>query len=384
MIDPGVFTLVETTFLQRITDAFSTISLYASHLLYFFTIFELVVFGLLWAFSANSNWGSAVFKILKIGLILFILQNFSYLTGEVIQSFAQMGGSIARNNNVTNLLFNPSLIWQYGYNVGVALLQSASMASSGIGFPLVQLVIGLGILFVFGLLGIQIVLQIVGFYLVSLVALIFIPFGIFYPGHRLLTRAVQSVFKAGARVMVIIVVMSLMITILTSFNLDKIETLQNINQSLGVFFAGLLFLFFAIKLPTLVSDVVGEFSMSLSPLPISTVPASTASAIIPSVIAGETASSMQQATMISSPASSPLSAGTAISGGAAGASGPLQNIGAAEGLAGRSITHSSSAEKSIQQGMQEAERIHRSLSEQSLKEIKKLIKTNLAYDKDHP
>ena len=317
-------------------------------------------------------------------LILFVLQNFSELATGLIQSFAQMGGSIAKNSQVTDLLFNPSLIWQYGYDAGVLLLQSASGASSGIGLPLVQLVIGFGILFVFGLLGIQIVLQIVGFYLVSLMALIFIPFGVFHPGRHLLTRVVQSVFKAGARVLVIIVTMGLMMTILTSFHLEKIAAIQNINQSLGIFFVGLLFLFFAVKLPLLIADIVGEFSMSLSPAPIQQAPVSVTSITAPSAATGETAFSMQQATMISPQTHSPLSAGVAISSGAAATSGAVQTLGATEGLASRSAMSSSSTEKAMQQGMQEAEKIYRSLSEQSLQEIKKLIKTNLAHDKNRP
>jgi type IV secretion system protein TrbL len=375
MIDVGAFTLVQTTFLQHIDDAFSVISIYATHLLYFFAIFEIVIFGLLWAFSANSDWSGAFLKILKIGLILFIIQDFGYLTSMLISSFAQIGGDIANTKLASNFLFNPSLIWQYGYDVGLMLLKSASLSSAGIGFPLVQLFLGIGILLVFGLMGIQIVLQIVGFYLVTLTALVFIPFGVFNPASALFSKAVQAVLKAGVRVMALVIVIGLTITVLSSFELEKIQSLQQINQPLGIFFIGLLFLFFAFKLPTLLADVVGEFMVHERAQ--STVVMQSASAPIMSPSSFAAAPSpMQQATMIQPGGSSPMASGSMISG-TTGSPIGLTSAGLAESSSSKSTTSSPQAEKAIQKGMRDAARMQRSLSEESLKEIKKLIKKSI-------
>lgn len=376
MVDAGIFTLVQTTFLQHIDQAFSVVSAYATHLLYFFAVFEVVIFGLLWAFSANSDWGTAVFKIIKIGLLFFILSNFSILMNELIRSFAQIGGDIANTQKVNNLLFNPSLVWQYGYNAGLVLLKSASVASGGIGFPLVLILLGSGILLVFGLLGIQIVLQIAGFYLVALTAMIFIPFGVFNPASKFFSRAVQSVFKAGVRVMAIIVVLGLMIVILAPFKLENIKSIAQINQPLGIFFAGLLFFYFAIKLPSLLSEVIGEFVLHEGVQTVVIPSSGFAPSVSVSAITSPL-SPMQQATSIQPGTGSPMQMGAAMGGGGTTATQVSQAGGIVAVQPGSAQAKSPQAEKALQKGFQDAAKIQRSISEQSLKEIKKLIKEKL-------
>lgn len=263
MLDASAISFVQTTFITHINHAFYLVAHYASNLLFLFAAFEVVVFGLLYAFGQNSSWGELFFKVIKIGLIFFIIQNYAWLLSIVINSFAQIGGLVANTSQLSKYIFNPALIWQVGYNVGLGLLQIVA-TSSDFGLVILLSTLGFGILFVFGLLGIQIVVQLVGFYLVALMALITLPLGAFNPSANMFDRSVQAVLKAGVRVAVLIIIIGLVITTWHSFDLINSTAKYNINKILGLFFTSLLFLYLAIKLPSYAANAIGLFNITSS------------------------------------------------------------------------------------------------------------------------
>jgi len=177
-IDPGVVTLIQSTFLEHINVAFSTATRYAFNLLYLFAALELTVLGLAWALQRDTGWSKIFFKIIKIGLIFFIIQNYSWLLNTIVSSFAKLAGIVINNDNVAQYVFNPAKIWKYGYDIGIYFLQLA-FNNTILGPTMIQICLGMGILLVFGLLGIQMIVQMVSFYLVSFGALIF-----FFPSNR--------------------------------------------------------------------------------------------------------------------------------------------------------------------------------------------------------
>lgn len=263
MLDPSAISFIQTTFISNIQHAFGAVSHYAINLLFIFATFEIVTFGLLYAFGQNSSWGELFFKVIKIGLIFFLIQNYAWLLSAVINSFAQIGGLVANAHDLSKYIFNPALIWQVGYNVGLGLLQIATTNNS-FGLVILLSTLGFGILFVFGLLGIQIVVQLAGFYLVSLISLIMLPLGIFKPSADMFDRSVQAVLKAGVRVAVLIMVIGCVITTWHAFDLTDPNISYNINKILGLFFTSLLFLYLSIKLPAYAANAVGTFNIGSS------------------------------------------------------------------------------------------------------------------------
>jgi len=262
-IDAGTLTLIQTTFLQHLNSAFVVVGYYALRLLYLFAILELVIFGLVWAMQREASWGRLIFKVLKIGLIFFIIQNFAWILNSIITSFAKLAGIVVSNQKLAAFIFNPAQIWQFGYDAGLQLLQQAATGEA-LGLVLIKIILGVGILLVFGLLGIQLILQIVAFYLVAFTALIFMPFGTFTASGAMFDKSIQAVLQAGIRLMVLIIVIGIGATIWDTILLTKASSeVANINQPLGLFFTALLFLYFAVQLPTIVSDAVGEISGSM-------------------------------------------------------------------------------------------------------------------------
>jgi len=263
ILDPAAITLIQNVFLKNIASALDGITHIAKNLLYFFTAFEFVIFGLVWALSRSAAWERIFFKIIKIGLIFFIISNYSYFLDIILRSFAQIGAQIGHNVKITDFLFNPAKLWQYGYDPGIQLLQSA-MRSSSIGLAITGTVLGLGIIIIFGLLGIQVILQYIGFYLVAITALITLPLGVFNPTSSMFDKSVQSVLKAGVRIMMLLIVLSLAITIWDAFNLDQNPAGSSINSILGLFFTGLVFLTLARYLPKLAEKAVGDISSNIN------------------------------------------------------------------------------------------------------------------------
>ena len=259
-IDPSVITLAQTTFLQHIAAAFAVVAHYALNLLYLFAALEVVLFGIGWALQQSAAWGQLFLKVIKIGLIFVIIQNYPDLLSAIINSFATIAGIVVHKAKMDALIFNPAQIWQYGYNVGVHLLQSATQTNV-VGLILVLVLLGIGILLVFALFGIQVVVQLVGFYVVALVSLIFLPLGVFQPGRKMFDKSVQAVLQAGIRVMAIIMVVGVAAVVWDNFDLKAMAAgTVSLNQTLGLFFSMLLFVFLASYLPRFAALAVGEIS----------------------------------------------------------------------------------------------------------------------------
>lgn len=365
-IDPGVVTLIQSTFLEQISVAFSTTAGYATKLLYLFASLELAALGLVWALQRDANWGKLLFKIIKIGMIFFIIQNYEWLLSTIMHSFAQLAGVVINNSATAQYVFNPAKIWQYGYDVGINLLQIAATTNVLSGLTLIQFSLGTGILLVFGLLGIQMIIQTVSFYLVSFGALILLPFGALASGHKMFDKAVQAVLRAGMRLMVLIIIIGVATVTWDEFQFTNMATGTNfnLNQPLGLFFTALLFLCLTTYLPKVLSEAVGTLSGSMftdgSPV-IITGRESTAAI---NLISPEGNSNIQAATT--------LDAGSAIGNSYTHGSGD-SGTSAATVIATTASTQLSHDSKAAKESLARASTMPKSISESTVKKIKEAV-----------
>ena len=260
-LDPGVVTQVAGAFIEKLQVAWLAVANYAYNSLYLFAAFELVIFGLLWALQRNVGIERLFFRVIKIGLIFFIISNYSWLIEVILRSFTQIAGDVVDFETLKSFLSDPSKLWQFGYDAGVNLLKMATH-EQGLGLALIQIILGLGILFNFGYLGIEVVLQLVGFYLVALGGLIVLPFGVFEPTRKLFDEGVRSLIKAGMRLMTTMIIVGVMVAIWNQFDLTPITetTAFNLNLPLGLFFSALLALSLVKYLPKMMGEMVGNLS----------------------------------------------------------------------------------------------------------------------------
>ncbi len=260
-LDPGVVTKIAGVFIEKLQLAWLLVANYAYNSLYLFAAFELVMFGLLWALQRNGGIERLFFRVIKIGLIFFIISNYSWLIELILRSFTQISCDVVDLETLRTFLSDPSKLWQFGYDAGVNILKVATN-EQGLGLALIQILLGLGILFNFGCLGIQVVLQLVGFYLVALGGLIVLPFGVFEPTRKLFDEGVRSLIKAGMRLMTTMIIVGVMVTIWNQFDLETLTGTDdfNLNLPLGLFFSAFLALALLKYLPKMIGEMVGTLS----------------------------------------------------------------------------------------------------------------------------
>ncbi|MCD6048372.1 MAG: conjugal transfer protein TrbL [Gammaproteobacteria bacterium] len=256
-LDVTSFNAVQAFFLENTVNAFSSFMVYARHLLYYFISFEVLFAGLGWMLYQNQVAERLFFQILKIGLILFLVENYNSILNAILSSSIQLGQKLGQGESA-HVLLNPGLVWEYGYNFAVSLLQSAATAE-GFAFPMILLCLGFGILLVVGIFGIQILLQLAAFYLVAAISLIFLPLSVFSPLKDFFSRSMQSILQASIRLMVQMLIVSAALGLWAGMRLQSFTPAMNINVPLGFLFSGMLFVFASAYLPKLAERVVGMF-----------------------------------------------------------------------------------------------------------------------------
>lgn len=260
-LSPHVLTLIEQQFVDKLTGTLASISQTALVIFYTLATIELVLFGLMWAFKREEAFGDFIFKVLKIGLVFAAISMFPAIVQALIDGFTYE--ALKAVPDASGVMLQPAMLWHYGFDAGIALLKlSVQYGTANVGVSLIYLILGFGTLLLFALLGIQIILVMVLFYMVAMLALLLLPFGVFSGTSNFFERAFSSLFKAGTRVFVTILVMGVAIGIwsnLPSLSFDENTTLM---QPLGLFFSALVFAVLAYRLPGLVVEVVGEIRMN--------------------------------------------------------------------------------------------------------------------------
>lgn len=267
MIDASVVTLLQNSLLDHAQSAVSQITQYATNLIYLLTIIEIGLLGLMWTIHQDSMWGELIFKIIKIGLIFFIVSNAPYLIKVITESFAQISSQIGAQSQTADYVMNPAKLWTFAYDSSMKLLKHAAKAQGGTGLALIQTFLGLGIILSMVMLIVQVVFQLAAFYLVSVFGLLFLPLGVLNMGQPFIGNSVTQILRAGVRVLVVLLVVSIAITVWSSFGLDdKSSTIQlTINSSLGLFISAFVFAYLAAKLPSVVAQAVGGFETKQVP-----------------------------------------------------------------------------------------------------------------------
>ncbi len=296
LIDVTNINSAESFLLVQLTGSFSFFAVYAKRLLYYFVAFEIVLSGLGWALYQSQFAERLFFQLIKIGLIFFFVENYTSLLNSLLGSIHIIGSQLG--GNTEKFILNPGLLWQYGYNFAVSLLELAA-TSDGFALPLIFTVLGMGILLVVGIFGIQVFIQVLSFYFVAAMCLFIMPLSAFTPLRDYFSQCIRSLLQAGLRLMVIMLLVSAAIGSWSVMRLQPFSTTMNINVPLGFFFSGLLFVFAASYLPRVVERIVGTIQWQS----ITTVTAPAVSIAAPAVAA---TSVHAHASMTASPAQASL------------------------------------------------------------------------------
>ena len=221
----GILTQLLQAFLTVFNGGWTSLRPSAMSLFGILVGIELTLSGLWWAMSGNDAIKSLIQKLLVIGLFFFFIQQWQTVTTTTLQSFARAGAT-AGGGNLT-ALSDPSAVVAEGLNAIQplsdkvdALTQGTWTALKNLG-TIMQLGLAMiGILFSFFLLGIQCFLVYVEFYIVAILSLILLPFGVFRHTAFLAEKAFGAVLAHGVKLMVLAFVVAIALPVLQQITLS--------------------------------------------------------------------------------------------------------------------------------------------------------------------
>jgi len=210
----GILTQLLQAFLNVFNGGWTSLRPSAMSLFGILVGIELTLCGLWWAMSGNDAIKSLIQKLLVIGLFFFFIQQWQTVTTTTLQSFARAGATAGGGNPTA--LSDPSAVVSEGLNAIQplsdkvdALTQGTWTALKNLG-TIMQLGLAMiGILFSFFLLGIQCFMTYVEFYIVAILSLILLPFGVFRHTAFLAEKAFGAVLAHGIKLMVLAFVIAI-------------------------------------------------------------------------------------------------------------------------------------------------------------------------------
>lgn len=208
-VDPGILTNLLNAFMAAFTLGSSNISGDATRFLYIISAIEITVAALFWALKGEDALIEFIKKTLVIGVFAWFVLNWSNFLNSVGQGFVDLGfkagggaASIANFND-------PSSIITMGFNAVSpidAKIQTLNYLDVGpyiiYGWAMIS------ILAAFAILGIQVFLTQLEFYLITTLALAFVPFGILRWTSFMSEKAFGMVFSLGVKMMVLAFIIS--------------------------------------------------------------------------------------------------------------------------------------------------------------------------------
>lgn len=361
---PMVLSVIQNDFVTKMTNAFSTIGGYATEIFYIIAAIELVLFGIAFAMRGEEGLSTLAIKIFKLAVIFTIITSYPRLLSGLIDGFTHAAFGVA-GGKASTALFDPASIWQYGFDAGIKMTKmSIEYGTLNVGMSNLYMIIGFGLLVLFALIGTQIILMVSGFYIVSLLALLVLPLGAFFGMKNFFERAIEAVFRMGARVFALIMVLGVATTVWAQFDLSTISETTTLTKPLGLFFATLVFWILCLKLPGLVVEAIGSIGGKFFgetskgggsvdvPAPVTNVAAAPGQVAAGSSMSGAAVST--SGTGVASGATGVTAAAniqTSSAGGAAGGGAQVSVVGGAAGGASPSSSGKSSAKKGADVGI---------------------------------
>ena len=221
--DVGILTTLLNSFSDAFTGGVGFISGDAKWLLGTLMLIDLLLAVLL-NLSDGDHMKTLISKILRYGLFIWIVVDYKNLTNIVLNSFEMIGLKAGGGAVSTALLSDPSEIAAYGIWVTEPIFEFIdNLGAIDTLKNLHQIMIagftGLIIMLCFFIIGIQIFITYLEFYIVAALALILIPFGVNKHTAFLGEKAIGAVLSFGIKLMVLAFIASIAIPLVKTWSL---------------------------------------------------------------------------------------------------------------------------------------------------------------------
>ena len=260
-------------------------------------VMEVIFAGIYLALSGTGDAAKMAKKIILIGFIYWIIQDYDTILRSVIDGFLYAGQTAGSATGLTlATLRNPDEIFLTGLRIAQPALEKlfALQGSSWMGLPTFdQLVVGIcmliGIL-AFGLIAVQVFVTYLEYLLIAAIGFILIPFGIFKPTAFIAERVFGAIIAFGIKLMTLALIIAVSSRIMSDMQMPPEVTWQ---QCFDFVVISLALCFLALHAP---SVALSLFSGSPQ-LTFSTLSSSAAAGVQSGTRALETGSATASATL---------------------------------------------------------------------------------------
>ena len=258
-LDPGVITNLMNAFAFVLTGGFGRLMPDAMSLLGKLAILELILVGT-WAWWSGDDVATALLlKLCWIGGFIFLVSQWPRLTHIVMESFVTAGLRGGGGPLTVADFSNPAQIARFGLEVTAVLFAQISRGTGitavfSLPMMMVDGLISLLIVIAFFVMAIQIFITFLEFYLVSMLALILVPFGIFRHTTFIGERGIGIVIAFGIKLMILAAIMNAAQPILQTVRLSSVN--PTINETLSLLLGAWAVALFAWHAPSVAAAML--------------------------------------------------------------------------------------------------------------------------------
>lgn len=230
--DVGILTNLLNTFSGAFANGLGFIQSDARWLLGVLMIIDLLLAVLL-NLSDGDHMKTLVTKILKYGFFIWLVMDYRNLSQMVLDSF-KMVGLKAGGGAISSTLFNdPSNIASYGIWVTEPIftfIENLGMLDAIKNLPKIMFTgfTGIIIMLCYFIIGIQIFITYLEFYIVAVLALILLPFGVNKHTAFLGEKAIGAVLSFGIKLMVLAFIASVAVPLVKTWSIPADPTYEQI------------------------------------------------------------------------------------------------------------------------------------------------------------
>lgn len=229
-MDTGILTNLLNHFTSVFTLGYARILPDARHLLWLLATLEIALAGIWWAFDDGQKIEKALLlKVMQVGFFIWVVSNYKSIIGVVLDGFVTTGTKAGGGTN-NALLEDPSLIVDYGFAATDPIFSHLKNHYLAAGLPDLVLsgLAGLLILLAYFALAAAAFITYLEFYIVSILGLILVPFGVFKHTSFLSEKVFGAVIAYGIRLMVLAFVLAVVEPTLANIRLPVNPTLSEI------------------------------------------------------------------------------------------------------------------------------------------------------------
>ena len=248
----GILTYILNAFLTVFSHGYSAILPSAQHLLFLMAGIEMTLAGLYWALRGENLFVPLIQKSLVIGTFAYFVLNWPMLIGAVLSGFIFVGqhaGSGGGGGAILSLT-NPSAIISQGFAATKPIINTINALSP---IQLGQLaLLGWALIFTiisFFILGIQCFISYLEFYIIAVLALILVPFGVFKHTAFLAEKSLGVIISHGVKLMVLAFIISAATPVLATITNILPNTGVTADQAFSIMLAAMAIAFLAWHAP---------------------------------------------------------------------------------------------------------------------------------------